>query len=159
MYNVKIEDEEILSDFDIWLIVGKNSAYNMTTLVSISDGMLNIAFNSIKDNAKISAIKVVKPDDHTGINQRHIPVRSELGQNYPNPFNDATTIPYQLSMASDVKIAIYNFLGQHIATLIDERQAAGDYRATWKGTDKNGNAVAGGIYFCRLETSQNPQQQ
>ncbi|RPH91923.1 MAG: hypothetical protein EHM72_18185, partial [Calditrichaeota bacterium] len=70
VFNVEIEGDEILSDFDIWSKAGKNTAYNETISVSISDGTLNISFSTIQDNAKISAIKVVTPDDNTGINQR-----------------------------------------------------------------------------------------
>ncbi|MBC8042434.1 MAG: T9SS type A sorting domain-containing protein, partial [Rhizobacter sp.] len=50
-----------------------------------------------------------------------------LKQNYPNPFNPATTISYQLSTNSDVKLKIYDMLGREVATLIDAKQAAGNY--------------------------------
>lgn len=155
VFNVEIEGDEILNDFDIWSKAGKNTAYNETISVSISDGTLNISFSTIKDNAKISAIKVVKLDDHTGINQRQAPMQIQLCQNFPNPFNPETTIPYQLTESSPVKLVIHNFLGQHVITLVDEQQAAGYHTAAWNGNDTNGKPMASGIYFYQLATNIN----
>ncbi|MBC8044202.1 MAG: T9SS type A sorting domain-containing protein [Rhizobacter sp.] len=76
--------------------------------------------------------------------------RFELSQNYPNPFNPATTISYQLSMNSEVKLKVYDVLGREVATLVNERQAAGSYRAFF-----NAKALASGIYFYRLSASGN----
>ncbi|MCY3791185.1 MAG: hypothetical protein OXH63_20605 [Gemmatimonadetes bacterium] len=45
---------------------------------------------------------------------------------------------------------MFNILGQHMATLVDEEQAAGSYRARWDGTDAAGRAAASGVYFYRL---------
>lgn len=73
-----------------------------------------------------------------------------LGQNYPNPFNPTTAISYQLSAISQVKLAIYNLLGQKVRTLVNARQPAGNYDVKWDGRDENGMEVSGGIYFYRL---------
>jgi hypothetical protein len=59
----------------------------------------------------------------------------ELEQNYPNPFNPTTTINYQIPMASDVEVTIYNLAGQKIATLVSERQEAGSYTINWNADD------------------------
>lgn len=47
-------------------------------------------------------------------------------------------------------MAIVNLLGEEIAILLKEKQAAGNYSFSWNGKDKLGNEVASGIYFCRL---------
>lgn len=78
-----------------------------------------------------------------------------LHQNYPNPFNPETAISYQLSpkgqaAVSQVKLAIYNLLGQKVRTLVNTRQPAGRYEVNWDGRDENGAEVSGGIYFYRL---------
>jgi hypothetical protein len=83
-----------------------------------------------------------------------LPQQFELYANYPNPFNPMTTIGYDLAGASQVKLDIYNVLGQHIATLVDTRQEAGRYQVVWDGNDSNGRAVASGMYFYRLTTDE-----
>lgn len=81
-----------------------------------------------------------------------IPKKFELGQNYPNPFNAATSIQFTLPQSSQVKLEVYNVLGQKVKTLVDERLSAGYKRVTWDGTNEAGNQVASGIYFYFLNT-------
>lgn len=77
-----------------------------------------------------------------------------LRQNYPNPFNPETDICYSLTKAENVKLTIYNILGQKIRTLVDEYQPAGTKTAHWDGKDENGNSVNSGIYFYRITAGQ-----
>ncbi|MGH7453335.1 MAG: T9SS type A sorting domain-containing protein, partial [bacterium] len=70
-----------------------------------------------------------------------------LAQNYPNPFNPNTTISYELPIASEVELHVYNLRGQKVATLVSERQPAGRYEVQWEAS-----AFAGGIYFCSLQS-------
>ena len=72
--------------------------------------------------------------------------------NFPNPFNPTTTIVFSLPRASDVKLTIYNVLGQEVTTLIDEVMASGNHSASWDATDARGRSVSSGVYFYRLQT-------
>ncbi len=77
-----------------------------------------------------------------------------LSQNYPNPFNAETTITYRLPPEAGRQgalLRIYNVLGQEVRTLAGERQAPGTYTVRWDGRDLQGEEVAAGIYFYRLE--------
>jgi photosystem II stability/assembly factor-like uncharacterized protein len=69
-----------------------------------------------------------------------------LSQNYPNPFNPATTISYQLSANSFVRLQVIDLLGRNVATLVDEMKSTGAHRATW---DASGFST--GMYFSRLQ--------
>jgi len=80
-----------------------------------------------------------------------IPTAYRLGENYPNPFNPSTSIDYDVPKAGRVTLAIYNLMGQKIATLVDGLKAPGSYRATWSAVDDQGRRVASGIYVYRLE--------
>jgi hypothetical protein len=73
-----------------------------------------------------------------------------LHANYPNPFNPATQIAYELPEAGEVRLVIYNTLGQEVRALVQGRQEAGYYRVTWDGRDAAGRQVSSGLYFYRL---------
>jgi hypothetical protein len=79
-----------------------------------------------------------------------VPFTYGLGQNYPNPFNPVTMICYSLARKGQVKLVIYNVLGQNVRTLVDGEQEANNYEVVWNGDDNNGAAVASGIYFYKL---------
>ena len=79
------------------------------------------------------------------------PERFHLGQNYPNPFNPSTIIPYQLPASTDVRLKVFNLLGQRVVTLVDQELPAGSHTARWDGTDAAGRAVGAGVYLYRLQ--------
>lgn len=54
-----------------------------------------------------------------------------LRQNYPNPFNPTTNITFDLPVASEVKIRIYNTIGASVATIANSRMAAGSHSVVW----------------------------
>lgn len=69
-----------------------------------------------------------------------------LDQNYPNPFNATTTIPFSIPAAAQVMLKVYNILGQEVATLVNEKLAAGNYAMSWEATD-----FASGVYIYRIQ--------
>ncbi|MBX2990996.1 MAG: T9SS type A sorting domain-containing protein [Bacteroidetes bacterium] len=69
-----------------------------------------------------------------------------LSQNYPNPFNPESKISFQIPIASDVTLKVYDLLGREVATLVNERMNPGTYSATW-----NAAGFASGVYFYRLQ--------
>jgi parallel beta-helix repeat protein len=75
-----------------------------------------------------------------------LPSRFALMQNYPNPFNSSTTTHYGLPEQSDIRIEIYNILGQRVATVYDGPKEAGYHTVTWKP-----DGVPSGVYFARLQ--------
>jgi|GEM_PF-1649164 len=81
-----------------------------------------------------------------------VPFTTELKQNYPNPFNPITTINYQLSKRGNVKLVVYDILGQEIRTLVNNTVSHGKYSVTWNGRDNYGKAVGTGVYFIRMIT-------
>lgn len=88
----------------------------------------------------------------SGITDPGLPMKTILGQNYPNPFNTRTTIPYQLSGDSHVKLSIYNILGELVFTLVHEYQKSGFYTVDCHARDLGRDRVSGTIYIYCLET-------
>lgn len=78
------------------------------------------------------------------------PVAFRLGEAYPNPFNPATSIPFEMSAGSEVRVGVYNAAGQLVRTLVDGQLNAGPHEVRWDGVDAAGNAVATGVYLVRL---------
>ncbi len=85
-------------------------------------------------------------------NDAGIPTNFELSQNYPNPFNPTTTISFDLSEGSDVKISIYDMTGRLIKELVNETMTVGSKTINWDGKDESGNPVSAGIYLYNLQT-------
>lgn len=69
-----------------------------------------------------------------------------LHQNYPNPFNPKTIINYQLPMINYVTLKVYDILGKEVVALVNEKQSAGKYKATFDGSN-----LPTGIYFYTLK--------
>jgi hypothetical protein len=73
-----------------------------------------------------------------------------LDQNYPNPFNPSTRISYALPEKSDVRLVVFNLLGEEIPTLVNGEQDAG-FRSVNFGSGENPSvSLPSGIYVCRL---------
>ena len=70
----------------------------------------------------------------------------ELEQNFPNPFNPATRIRFAIPRAGQVRLTVFNVLGQKVATLVDEAMPAGKYEA-----DFDAGSLSSGLYFYRIE--------
>ena len=77
-----------------------------------------------------------------------IPESYKLHQNYPNPFNPTTNIKFQILETENVKLSVYNSLGQEIKILVDERLNPGTYNVSFDGTN-----LSSGFYLYRLQTS------
>jgi hypothetical protein len=73
-----------------------------------------------------------------------------LYQNYPNPFNPATAITFYLPERSAVKLRLYDVRGRMVRELLSETRSEGMHHFTWDGTDREGELVSSGVYFCIL---------
>ncbi|MCP4634577.1 MAG: T9SS type A sorting domain-containing protein [candidate division Zixibacteria bacterium] len=76
-----------------------------------------------------------------------LPTVYRLSQNYPNPFNNSTTIKYALPFQSEVRVEVYNILGQQVETILNAKQNSGYHTVNW-----NASGYSSGIYFYRLTT-------
>ena len=74
------------------------------------------------------------------------PNKFALEQNYPNPFNPTTTIEYSIPESGNVKLEVYNSLGEEVATLVNKFEEAGNYELTF-----NASKLSSGIYYYRIE--------
>ena len=89
-----------------------------------------------------SGIRVM-PADETAISTDDFKI-------YPNPFTNSTIIRYHLLKPGQIKIIIYNLLGQKVRTLLDSYNAVGMKQLQWDGKNESGNFVASGLFFYKV---------
>ncbi len=75
-----------------------------------------------------------------------VPERIQLNQNYPNPFNPTTEISYELPEAVEVTLQVFDMLGRHVTTLVDQPQNAGTQSIRF-----DASKLSSGIYIYRIE--------
>ncbi len=111
------------------------------TVISIHKAILDLAslWRTAWENAGSPSPLSIQTNDHN-------PEIYFLAENFPNPFNPVTHIQYGLPKTSNVKIEIYNAVGQKIKTLLDKSKPAGRHQV-----DFNAQNLSSGIYFYRIE--------
>ena len=99
------------------------------------------------------------PEENTGdcwdpalsSSSEELPTQYYLSGSYPNPFNPVTTINYSVKIAGNVRIDIYNILGQHVYTLVDAYRVPGVlYEVTWNSDYQSNVPISSGVYFYRM---------
>ncbi len=104
-----------------------------TTLVSVGSSFF-------LDDLELDAAVGIENDD-ASISAKNF----SLGQNYPNPFNPSTTFKFSIPRSAEVQLVVYNLAGQEMATVVDERMAAGSHQVGWSAHD-----LPSGVYAYRL---------
>lgn len=109
--------------------------------------------------------KYLGDDKNSGVNpNRGLPTSSDetdsplpmifgIEGNYPNPFNPQTKIQFTLDRGAEIRLDIYNILGQHVKNISSGYYPAGSHEVIWSGIDNAGNPVATGVYLTRLSDS------
>jgi hypothetical protein len=92
---------------------------------------------------------IARFDGRTAVHDEpvQVPTVKSLFSSYPNPFNGKAVIDYSVLAADETRLSIYNLLGQHVVTLLDGPQDAGEYSIIWDASN-----YPSGVYFARLET-------
>ena len=160
-----ISDISVLSGLTSLTFLGltHNSISNVAPLEGLTSlQTLYIGANSIEDWEPICRLKENNPTMYINPSLGSLcngapsasvfPDETALLSNYPNPFNPETWIPYQLAVAADVTLTIYDVRGGVVRRLALGHRYAGFYRsrgraAYWDGRNDIGEKVATGLYF------------
>jgi hypothetical protein len=81
-----------------------------------------------------------------------VPMEFSLEQNYPNPFNQKTVIRYKVAERSQVRIDVYNLLGQRVRSLVDQTLDTGEYQIHWDGSNDFSEPCPSGVYLYQIQT-------
>ncbi|MGD9899659.1 MAG: Ig-like domain-containing protein, partial [Calditrichaceae bacterium] len=143
-WQFSVSDDTLKLDFDSDMMI-------LTLSAPAYIGTVTLYFTLTDDSsASVSDSLVVKVTaDPTGIEDiiSELPTKFVIGQNYPNPFNPNTHIRFGLPYAGEVRIEVYNILGQKVATIFDGYKPAG-----YHVVDFHANQLSSGIYFYRIES-------
>ncbi len=77
-----------------------------------------------------------------------LPLVTELAGSYPNPFNSMTNVKFNVAAATNVKIAVFNILGQQVTELVNRNYQPGYHNVSW-----DASLNSSGVYFVRFETA------
>ena len=126
-----------------------------------TSGIYNVTVDSVSNRifsqvAHFSTLVVREQEDLGTVSVERtgevLPGRFTLEQNYPNPFNPSTSIRFALPEAANIRIVVYDLLGQQVTQLMDNRFEPGNYQVVWDGRDASGREMPTGIYIARFLT-------
>jgi hypothetical protein len=125
--------------------VGQGTDY----LTSITESKNIAGIAGVLHDSNFDTSSVVSVDE---IYSDNIPEEYFLSQNYPNPFNPITTIEFSIPEEGLVYLAIYDVLGNEVATLVNENLKAGSYKTEFKSHSGNVQNLTSGAYFYQLRS-------
>jgi len=107
---------------------------------------------SVLTNVAVNKVINITESGTTAVdeNTSAAPMTFALAQNHPNPFNPSTAIKYELPQQVEVKLEIFDMIGRHVRTLVNQAQPAGRYAITWDGRNELGQQIASGVYIYQL---------
>lgn len=117
--------------------LGEDNFDSITKLKNKVDELRNMPYDSLAVSSRI----ITSADN----NAEHLPLKYELMQNYPNPFNPVTRIEYSIPNTANVKLEIFNVLGERIEILFDGLQQPGKYTVDW-----NASKYSSGVYIFKM---------
>ncbi len=112
---------------------------------SLSGGKYSYRLKQIDTDGNFEYSKVIEVDLGS-------PGKMELSQNYPNPFNPSTTIRFSLPQSGDVKLTVYNIIGEMVVQLFNGFKEAGIHTFNFNAESTNGG-LNSGFYIYKLEAN------
>jgi hypothetical protein len=131
---------------DVW-----TNCTNHGNIELLADHKIKYVPESLRDPSIVNPNPDMYIPPGTDVSQEWAVVENfALSQNYPNPFNPVTTISYSLQKQSEVKISVYDLLGNEVTILVNGMKPAGTHKIQFDGSN-----LSSGIYFYKLQSENN----
>jgi photosystem II stability/assembly factor-like uncharacterized protein len=125
-------------------IPGKASSYSYTDTSAVPGILYTYRLRQVGRDGDVSYSQSLQLSVATGIAES-TPLEFTLSQNYPNPFNPSTVVRYTLPRAGNVRLEVFNTLGQLVSALVDGVEGQGVHEARF-----DAGRLASGVYLYRL---------
>lgn len=116
---------------------------------TVNDAVVDPVTNTVTlSGADVSGYVLLSAETTTGLAENSNPGVIDgfaLKQNFPNPFNPETTIEFAVDNPTNVRLSVFNVIGQKVAELVNEQMNAGTHKVTF-----NAESLPSGIYFYEL---------
>ncbi len=155
VFDVYLEHEKVIEDFDIFNQVGKSAAIVKEFFnVQVTDGILDVHFADKVNSGLINGIIISEAT--TGLdNESDMELKSfKVEQNYPNPFNSKTVINYYLPYSSGITFRLYNLLGEQIFFKDLGFKQKGNHNILLDTHSLNTFPLSTGVYFYVLSSAE-----
>jgi hypothetical protein len=130
---------------------------------TVTDSIMNaVQFSVIDTGSDWTFTRLTHQIQHNGAPRttlshptmvNHKPSKDFMIQNFPNPFSTSTAIPYNLPVACNVKLSVYDVYGREVAVLVNQDQDAGSYQPVWDPSTNTNYSLPTGVYFAQLRAN------
>lgn len=142
-YNMKITSDKKLSFIPVFNgNIEATISYNNQTVTLQNNGEITLPAKI--DNGIVQV--VISTDGITSVENSEMPTEFNLYSNYPNPFNPSTNIKFDLPETSDIRLTVYDILGNEIIRLAEGTVNAGIYNKTF-----DASGLSSGIYLLKMD--------
>ncbi len=126
--------------------------YVDTSLTAATKYYYHVRAENLFGNSNYSDTVSAVTANVTSTNSDKVILNAFALKGYPNPFNPSTKINYQIPIAGNVRLVIYDSLGKKISTLVNEYKQPGKYEYSINADNISGKKLSSGTYFVRLQT-------
>ena len=153
--NPRIELQGGGRDIDIHLQAAAQASMARIEITQLANDGRELKRQELRDGELVSlySLDVTRieliPQDGQYAENPNLPAQFALEQNYPNPFNPTAQIRYQLPVASQVNLSVYDMTGRHVGTLINGQVSAGLHSVTF-----DASSLSSGVYIYRLQAGE-----
>ncbi len=143
-----------------WSVIGSGGVLNVQNgSMRLSGTVGQPAIGTLNDSKQTYIIGfwggVAGREGATGVAESSVNT-SDVLSNYPNPMTSTTVFHYQVPIAANVTLKVYDMVGRVVKILADEFQSIGEQKVEWNGKDEQGVDVSAGTYTYELVVSGGP---